>query len=171
MARLAGWFTGMVAVGAFAVAEIPAQGDGGMPSRVPQDRPVPGLSWNEDIRYGQLLDSRDGHLYRVVKIGNRTWMAQNLNYSGMDKKLGSCGQGVDEDCIPCGRLYSWKEVMGEGADSTRRTVQGICPDGWRVPSDTEWTALQEHVEASGTFDGTRLKSQKGWKSGGGGSDL
>ena len=73
-----------------------------------------------------LTDSRDGKTYKTVKIGEQVWMAENLNY----KAMGSfCYEDDASFCEQYGRLYTWD------------VAQNVCPDGWRLPSESEWGAL------------------------------
>jgi uncharacterized protein (TIGR02145 family) len=47
--------------------------------------------------------------------------------------------------------------------------QGICPSGWHIPSDAEWTALTNYVGGSSTA-GTKLKAKSRWNNNGNGTD-
>ena len=52
-----------------------------------------------------------------------------------------------------GYLYNWPAVM-HGASSSNTipsNVQGICPDGWHVPSDAEWTQLTDYVSSQSQY--------------------
>ena len=62
-----------------------------------------------------------------------------------------------------GRLYNWYAV-----DDAR----SLCPSGWHVPSDGEWTDLENHISSQGFSgtEGTALKSTYGWYNGGNGTD-
>jgi len=126
------------------------------------------IPWQTGIAYGSVTDSA-GQSYRTVKIGTQTWMAENLNYAGADGTTGHCYNDSARYCEVYGRLYTWAEVIG--LDSTYNSTwwygssvkhQGICPKGWHVPSDSEWTVMQTEVDASNTVDGTKLKSMSGW---------
>ena len=96
----------------------------------------------------------DGNHYDAVKIGEQVWMAANLRttrYANGEV----IAEGTNIDTIPLryavpqadnpyyGTLYNWYAVMhGEALSETRPgSVQGICPDGWHVPSNAEWTQL------------------------------
>jgi uncharacterized protein (TIGR02145 family) len=70
-----------------------------------------------------------------------------------------------------GRLYTWSEVMAGHASSTASPsgVQGVCPNGWHVPSDTEWSTLTTFIGGESSA-GTKLKSTSGWSSSGNGAD-
>ena len=101
-------------------------------------------------------DSRDGKVYKKVTIGKRVWMAENLNYDVPDVATDVCYGNIQDSCAKYGRLYNWE------------TAQKACPAGWRLPSDREWTALENTVGRSTA--GIKLKSSDGWKDNGNGTD-
>jgi|GEM_PF-2410368 len=128
------------------------------------------IPWNTTgIAYGSVSDPA-GRVYKTVAIGSQTWMAENLNYAGSGSTaIGTCYKGSADSCTKYGRLYSWAQVMNGSASSSSASdkVQGICPTGWHVPTDTEWSTLQKFVDASNTTAGTMLKTQTvGWKANG-----
>ena len=119
-------------------------------------------------------DSRDGKSYKRVQIGNQVWMAENLNYDIPDNTSDVCYANADSNCVKYGRLYDWGTAMGlgwsyygttwGGSDVKR---QGVCPVGWHLPSNAEWTTLVSYVENAGgctSCAGTKLKSSTGWNS-------
>ena len=109
----------------------------------------------------------DGNEYDVVKLGNQEWMAQNLRTThyanGTSIPLGSsastttayryCPDNNSTNVSKYGYLYNWKAVMGNSSSSSSNPshVQGICPNGWHVPSDAEWTELRNYVQSSGFY--------------------
>jgi uncharacterized protein (TIGR02145 family) len=88
-------------------------------------------------------DTRDGKKYAYLTIGTQTWMAQNLNY----ETGGRCYEDLESNCDTYGRLYDWE------------TALTVCPAGWHLPSNAEWTALINFV---GDNPGTKLKATSGW---------
>jgi uncharacterized protein (TIGR02145 family) len=119
-------------------------------------------------------DSRDGQTYSAVQIGNQCWMAENLNYDQDSYGNDWCYDNNSSNCDTYGRLYDWAAVM-QGASSSNSNpsgVQGVCPDGWHVPSDEEWTELKNYVSNDGHSGsvGTALKSTSGWNDNGNGTD-
>ena len=147
------------------------------------------LRLNPEIAYDSITDSRDGNVYKIVTIGEQVWMAENLNYadSVATKSLlrrSWCYNRKAENCAVAGRLYVWSAVIdsvalydggngamcGDGKTCTLpERVQGICPDGWHLPTRSEWYTLKTTVEeifsAEKLSGGTILKSQTGWSSG------
>jgi len=124
--------------------------------------------WRSNIKFGEpLTDPRNNRKYTTVVIGSQTWMAENLNYSGSDGNVGVCHDGSESNCNTYGRLYTWAEAMDISSTYNSSTYgsgsnvqhQGICPVGWRLPNDNDWTAL---TAAVGNNAGTKLKSQTGW---------
>lgn len=89
----------------------------------------------------QIKDLRDNEQYRVVRINNLTWMAENLNY-----KVGNswCYDNDNLNCEKYGRLYDWK------------AAKKACPSGWRLPSSQEYDSLVKRV--GGSIFGKKLKS-------------
>ena len=102
--------------------------------------------WHRDpIDYSTITDSRDGNQYKTIKIGSQEWMAENLKY---EVEGSWCGGNIN-GCVKYGRLYSWDMTMGLPKNYNPTLVdienpenhQGICPDGWRVPSSIDWATL------------------------------
>ena len=93
-------------------------------------------------------DRRDGKVYKKVKIGSQTWMAQNLNNAAEGSK---CYENNAGNCDKYGRLYDWNTAMK------------ACPAGWHLATDAEWTALVNYAGGESTA-GTKLKSSTGWDS-------
>ena len=143
----------------------------------------------DNCEYGELIDDRDGQIYKTVKIGDQWWMAENLNYDPGQGGLGDnkyvwswCYKDEPKNCDVAGRLYTWAAAMdsvktgcgyGPTCDlasaGSATLVQGICPKGWHLPSKTEWKALFMAVGGKSTA-GKVLKSQSGWYSNGNGTD-
>ncbi|MDR2593145.1 MAG: hypothetical protein LBC87_00035 [Fibromonadaceae bacterium] len=87
-----------------------------------------------------------GKTYKTVVIGTQTWMAENLNYAAEGSKCGDGTKLSDANTATCdtyGRLYDWA------------TANEVCPSGWHLPSNAEWTNLVNYV---GTNPGTKLKA-------------
>ena len=122
-----------------------------------------------------MTDPRDGQVYKTVIIGTQTWMAENLNYgTRINGVLNQTDNGVTEkycyddnplNCEQYGGLYQWDEAMQY---VTTEGTQGVCPDGWHIPTDNEWITLELYLGMSpsqiaigtgyrGTDEGTQLK--------------
>lgn len=141
---------------------------------------------NENITYGKLLDERDGQIYRTVKIGGQTWMAENLNYadSAQTPSLEEscwCYEYKDDNCVLYGCHYNWYSVFKPDSPldcppypcklkQLTTDVQGFCPMGWHLPVQTEWQDLFDEVGGS-SVAGERLKSVVGWENNGNGTDV
>ena len=138
------------------------------------------IPWSA-VTYGSLFDPRDNHTYRTVQIGTQTWMAENLNFAGALTSVGVCYNSDTGNCRLYGRLYTWAEAMALASTYNSTTwgndvnQQGICPSGWHVPSDAEWTTMVNAVEADSRVGsgkgGTALKARSDWSTSGNGTDL
>jgi len=106
--------------------------------------------------------------YKTKQIGTQVWMAENLNYDVPGSK---CYNDDPANCAKYGRLYDWATAMalpdcGYGiscASQIGAKHRGICPSGWHIPTDEEWTILIDFVGRASTA-GTKLKSKIGWES-------
>jgi len=130
----------------------------------------------------------DGYTYSAVEIGDQCWFAENLRttvyadgsaipevtddatWSGLSTGARSDYDNAAYNALTYGRLYNWYAV---------NNGSGLCPSGWHVPTDGEWTALETYLGA-GPIDqctvidacgeGTALKSTTGWYDNGNGTD-
>ncbi len=78
-----------------------------------------------------LLDERDGNIYLVVQFNDQWWMCQNLKFDAGEGS--SCYEGDETNCMLKGRWYSWE------------AAQRACPEGYRLPGDEDWKALETFI--------------------------
>ena len=125
--------------------------------------------FNPNVKYGTLMDERDGKVYKTVDIDGQIWMAENLNYAGSDTDSIWCYENVEANCDVGGRLYSWfaaidyKNLADEKNNPLKcdgdsicmlAKVRGICPEGWHLPNYVEFGNLKKL--------GMSIKSTTGW---------
>jgi uncharacterized protein (TIGR02145 family) len=128
------------------------------------DTPFPGNSWANYFSCtpppswecgDPITDERDGQTYNTVQIGDQCWMAENMNIGTMIYSTSNGSQQTDNDiiekycynndennCDIYGGLYEWDEMMQYVTDEG---AQGICPEGWHVATDDEWTTLTDYL--------------------------
>ena len=86
------------------------------------------FAFNSRSQQGEpFKDPRDGKVYKTIKIGTQTWMAENLNY-----RTSKDSWYFNNDSIrnqKNGRQYTWE------------AAKLACPPGWHLASDAEWTTL------------------------------
>jgi uncharacterized protein (TIGR02145 family) len=124
-------------------------------------------------------DNRDGHLYKKAVIGTQTWMAENLAFlpevspasaeSRTEKHYYVYGYNATDtidaknmtNFSTFGVLYNWPAAMNGASGSTTNPsrVQGVCPDGWHLPSHAEWFVLTDYL---GSDAGKSMKAKSGW---------
>ena len=129
------------------------------------ESPLTACDWNNDTTF---TDSRNGQEYKQTKIGDQCWMAENLNYDQDAFGNDWCYDNDDSNCDTYGRLYNWDAIMQgtSSSNSNPSDVQGVCPDGWHVPSDEEWKELEmelgmsqsevDNIGYRGTNEGSKL---------------
>lgn len=124
-------------------------------------------------------------LYNAVQIGSQCWMKENLHVTHFPdgEMIASFAELTAQtaagpfyyspvgkpDAYVYGHWYNWKAVM-HGEESSRGKVQGICPDGWHVPSATEWQQLADYVASQKQFQcsgvpnhiASALAAKKAW---------
>lgn len=123
------------------------------------------ILFNPDVTYGSVTDI-DGNKYKTIVTGTQTWMAENLNAVSFNDgtpvsfiREATVWQSLitpaycwyNYDSISYGGLYNWYVI-----NSTANGGKNICPNGWHVPSDSDWEILMTYL--GGKEDaGTKLK--------------
>jgi len=122
-------------------------------------------------RQNTLTDVRDGNVYEIVKIGNQTWFAENLRFAGnipdvvsnlawraiynnglLNDKPAWCHYFNDPNLDAVyGKLYNWYAVK----------TGTLCPPGWHIPTDEEWTTLSDFLGGK-EIAGSKMKSVSGF---------
>ena len=122
----------------------------------------------KDKKAAQLTDKRDGKTYKTVKIGTQEWMAENLAYKPSSGNYWEVQSSILSDLLDevlknqieelkYGYLYDWE------------TAKKVCPVGWHLPSDDEWTTLTDYLGGENVA-GTKMKSTSGWNYDGNGTN-
>lgn len=139
----------------------------------------------------EFVDTRDNHKYKAVRIGGQIWMMENLAYlpkvsSTSDTKgmwvYGYYGNDVQEakqlDTYKTyGCLYAWSTTLAD----TFANGRDICPPGWHMPTDQEFTTLEMSLGMNIAYSdsvgwrfsgsvGKKMKASSGWSDDGNGSN-
>lgn len=121
--------------------------------------------FSSSVTYGTVTD-QDGNVYKTVKIGTQTWMAENLRttkyndgksienvivaskWEGLSTgAYGNYNNTTSNDTIATyGRLYNWSAI----------NTGKLAPKGWHVPTDAEWSVLTHYLGIE-NFVGQKLK--------------
>ncbi len=107
------------------------------------------INFNPELTYDSIYDS-EGNKYRTIGIGTQTWMAENLKSTKLNDgtEIPFVADGTawanlttpgycwfNSDSVGYGALYNWYTV----------NTGKLCPEGWHVPSDDEWTTLTDYL--------------------------
>lgn len=117
------------------------------------------ILFNQNLEYGTATDI-EGNIYKTIEIGTQTWMAENLRVTKLNDGTDIC-YGAFNDTIPTffwefdnpifyrntvGGLYNWYAV----------NTGKLCPSGWHVPTDIEWTVLTDFLGGD-SIAGAKMK--------------
>lgn len=123
----------------------------------------------------------DGNTYHTVKIGKQVWMVENLRVTRyadgtpikQEKSRSSwaalkdnnsdkayCYHNMHKKSYGCFYTYA----AATNGDNSGYKVQGVCPDGWHLPSDKEWDELNDYLKSKGHKAAKALASKKYWSS-------
>jgi uncharacterized protein (TIGR02145 family) len=136
---------------------------------------------------GTFVDERDDHEYKMVKIGEQTWMTENLAWLPV---VSPSSNGSDADLYYYVYGYEGTDVSEAKATDNYTTYGALynypaaltaCPDGWHLPTDEEWKTLEKYLGMSSSDAddnnwrnsgdvGLKLKSTSGWLENGDGDN-
>lgn len=155
-----------------------------------------GNMFDKGNQSGFFTDSRDHQVYETVLINGKWWMAENLKFLPyVSPPVSDSGIYVYDyfefdvnkakktlNYKTYGVLYNWAKAMAlpnqynmelwSGSDSL---YQGICPDGWHLPSDKEWNKLELFLKTSSNMTDSsnialKIKSDTLWYGDGNGNN-
>ncbi len=89
------------------------------------------------------VEDIDNNTYNTVQIGIQCWMKENLKVAKNPEGVPItryCYNNDNKICDTDGGLYDWNTAMN---NSIQERAQGICPDGWHMPTDSEWYTLEK----------------------------
>ena len=133
-----------------------------------------GTSYGDEVDFETLetntVTDIDGNIYQTVQIGSQIWMAENLKVTHYAD--GSAIPLIENNTIwenlehtdkaycwynnntalgdVYGGLYTWAAAMNGNISSDAKPsgIQGVCPDGWHLPSDAEWKQMEIYLGMS-----------------------
>ena len=144
------------------------------------EEPADSTEESDILDENTFTDARNGKTYKMVKIGDQVWMAENLNidYQVNGASYGSyCYYNKEANCNTYGRLYTWGAAMdsagiyssdGKGCGNENECtpasrVRGVCPEGWHLPNSWEWDALLSYAGKDSEKSYASLKATTGWE--------
>ncbi len=120
-------------------------------------------------KYSDSIKDVDGNIYKTVTIGTQTWMAENLkvskysdgttipnitdNTQWQKNTTGAWSYYINDEAhnTKYGKLYNWYAVS-----KTTNGNKNVCPTGWHVPTDAEWTVLTDYLGGD-SIAGSKMK--------------
>jgi len=139
-----------------------------------EDDPTPDNPDYSDAK-GEFKDTRDSKVYKWVKIGEQVWMAENLNFTGSGiQHITDGSEWYNNEDYDGWCYYENNENYGNtyGVLYQWEAAKKACPSGWHLPTDEEWTQLENYLEENGySYDGVvgnsgiakSLATDNGWK--------
>jgi len=145
-----------------------------------EDQCATGIEMTIEVINKGTIEDVEGNIYPTIKIGSQWWMAENLrtltynngdiigstqpatlDISGETEPEYQWSYGGEEAAVESyGRLYTWYTISDD---------RGVCPSGWHVPTDAEWTILTDYLagsgfgyEGSGTDIAKSMASAENW---------
>ncbi len=136
---------------------------------------------NPDPAVNGTVTDIDGNVYKTIKIGTQTWMAENLTvtkyrnrddirqaFSSPPRTSGQRWEEINNESIGAlcayedkssnqvtyGLLYNWYAVSDP---------RGLAPEGWHIPTKEEWITLSEYLGGD-NLAGGQLKATTLWAS-------
>ncbi len=115
----------------------------------------------------QLVDY-DGNIYATMQIGVQCWMKENLRtthfangqqisvggtYTSTTNAYRYSPNGNPANVVEYGYLYNWQAAINHTHSSTSNPsgVQGVCPNGWHLPSNAEWVQLKNYISSQSDY--------------------
>lgn len=94
----------------------------------------------EGLAYPVCIDNQ-GNNYKTTIVGNKVWMTEDIRLT-VDLNGDSLKFYQNPDSAELGMLYTWEVAM---AGSSDEGAQGVCPDGWHIPTNAEWKELAVYL--------------------------
>jgi len=129
---------------------------------------------DEGFNESGTVTDQNGNTYDYLTYGNQVWTVDNAemvtyrdgtpipevtdNTAWQNLTTGAWSYYNNDPTKP--RLYNWFAVMGIHDADPNTPNKEFAPEGWHVPSDTEWTTLEEHLIANGyNYDDTTTENK------------
>jgi len=139
------------------------------------------------VQIGTKIKDTDGNYYKVVKIGDQVWMAENLKTTKYNDGTAIPYGAGNLGCSLITPAYAWinnntdnKDTYGALYNCYAVNTNKLCPNGYHMPSDAEWKTLEmalgmtqtaaDATQWRGTDQGTQMKATSGWINSGGGTN-
>lgn len=105
----------------------------------------------DDYGNKQFIDSRDGNVYRTVRIGDQEWMAENLRFipnlvsPDSNSRVSSCYYVYEYNGVDVNEAKSTANYKGYGVLYNWVAAVESCPKGWHLPRYSEWMKLVDYL--------------------------